>query len=82
MTHEFADTSVFDLARATGFIHYIIPSLKGKIVCAIEKSKPFDMNVVFHLKDIKEDEAKDQTDNHSVLMLSAEYIIEHSYWKT
>lgn len=80
MTYEFADTSVFDLARATGFIHYIRPSLKGKIVCAIEKSKPLDMNVIFHLKDIKED--ADKTDNRSILMLSAEYIIEHSYWKT
>ena len=82
MTYEFADTSVFDLARATGFIHYIRPSLKGKIVCAIEKSKPLDMNVVFHLKDIKEDEAIYKTDNRSILMISAEYIIEHSYWKT
>lgn len=77
MTYEFADASVLDLARATGFIHHIRPSFKGKIVCAIEKSKPLDMNIVFHLTNIKEDE----TDNKSIFMLSAEYIVEHTYWK-
>ena len=51
---KFAEASVLDLKRATDFIHYIKPAFKDSIVYAIEKSKPFDMNVVFHLMNIKE----------------------------
>ena len=81
MAYEFAETTSKDLKKATDFIHYIRPALVDKIVYAIEKSKPFDMNVVFHLKSTKEDEVETKTDNRSILMLSAEYIIEHTYWK-
>ncbi len=80
MTYEFekfAEASVLDLKRATDFIHHIKPTLKDSIVYAIEKSKPFDMNVVFHIANIKDTDAKDR----SVLMISAEYILEHAYWK-
>jgi hypothetical protein len=82
MTYEFekfAEASVLDLKRATDFIHHIKPALKGSIVYAIEKSKPFDMNVVFHLMNIKETEK--QVDNRAILMISSEYILEHAYWK-
>lgn len=81
MPYEFAETTKKDLKKATDFIHYIRPTLIDKIVYAIEKSKPLDMNVIFHLKSTKEDDVETQTDNRSILMLSAEYIIEHTYWK-
>lgn len=81
MPYEFAETTKKDLKKATDFIHYIRPTLVDKIVYAIEKSKPLDMNVIFHLKSTKEDNVEIQTDNRSILMLSAEYIIEHTYWK-
>ncbi len=76
---KFAEASVLDLKRATDFIHYIKPAFKDSIVYAIEKSKPFDMNVVFHLMSIKETDK--QSENRSILMISAEYILEHAYWK-
>lgn len=81
MPYEFAETTKKDLKKATDFIHYIRPTLVDKIVYAIEKSKPFDMNVVFHMKNSKEDDVESKIDNRSILMLSAEYIIEHTYWK-
>ena len=79
MPYEFAETTKKDLKKATDFIHFIRPTLVDKIVYAIEKGKPTDVNVIFHLKSNKEDET--QTDNRSIFMLSAEYIIEHTYWK-
>lgn len=81
MACEFAETTSRDLKKATDFIHFIRPTLVDKIVYAIEKGKPTDANVIFHLKSTKEDEAEAKTDNRSIFMLSAEYIIEHTYWK-
>ena len=81
MAYEFADTTSNDLKRATDFIHFIRPALVDKIVYAIEKGKPTDVNVIFHLKNNKEEDVETKTDNRSIFMLSAEYIIEHTYWK-
>lgn len=75
---ELVDASPLDLARATQFIHYIRPSLRDKLVYGIEKAMPFDQSVVFHLTDRKKVEDKRET---SIFMLSAEYILEHPYWK-
>ncbi len=79
---EFADASVLDLARATRFIHHIKPSLRDKLVFAIEKAQPMDQSVVFHLmkRKIEEGEKRSAEDNE-IFMLSAEYILEHPYWK-
>ena len=81
MAYEFAETTSRDLKKATDFIHFIRPTLVDKIVYAIEKGKPTDVNVIFHLKSTKEDDVETKTDNRSIFMLSAEYIIEHTYWK-
>lgn len=80
---DFADASVNDLSRATQFLHYVNPKLRNKIVYAIEKAQPMDQCVVFHLMERKLPEGEKRTDEHkSIFMLSAEYILEHSYWKT
>lgn len=76
---EFTDATFVDLARATKFLHYIKPALKSSLVYAIEKAQPLDQNVVFHL--VERGEIKDDEREKSIFMLSAEYIIEHSYWK-
>ena len=34
---EFVDASILDLVRATEFLYYIKPSLKGKFVFGIER---------------------------------------------
>lgn len=79
---EFADASILELSRATQFLHYIKPSLKDKLVFAIEKALPMDKNVVFHLVDRKVPDGHKRTEeNCSIFMLSAEYILEHPYWK-
>lgn len=80
---EFANASILDLSRSTQFLHHIKPSLRDKLVYAIEKAQPMDQSVVFHLIDrkIQEDEKRTE-DNCSIFMLSAEYILEHPYWKS
>lgn len=79
---EFVDASILDLVRATQFIHHIRPSLQDKLVCAIEKAKPMDQSVVFHLMKRKVEEGeKRSTDDIEYFILSSEYILEHSYWK-
>lgn len=79
---EFTDASILDLSRATQFLHHIKPSLRNKLVFAIEKAQPMDQNVVFHLVDRKVPEGHKRTEeNCSIFMLSAEYILEHPYWK-
>lgn len=79
---QFADASLLDLARATKFIHHIKPSLRDKLVFAIEKAQPMDQSVVFHLmkRKMKEGEKRSEEDDE-IFMLSAEYILEHPYWK-
>ena len=79
---EFADASILDLSRSTQFLHHIKPSLRDKLVFAIEKAQPMDQSVVFHLVDRKIPEGQKRTeDNCSIFILSAEYILEHPYWK-
>jgi hypothetical protein len=79
---EFADASVQDLINATQFLHYIKPSLRDKLVCAIEKAQPMDQNVVFHLIKRKVEEGEERSkDDIELFMLSAEYILNHPYWK-
>lgn len=79
---EFADASIQDLSRSTQFLHFIRPSLRDKLVFAIEKPQPKDQSVVFHLVDryITKDHKRTE-ENCSTFILSAEYILEHPYWK-
>jgi hypothetical protein len=74
---EFANASIQELVRATQFLHHIKPSLRNKLVYAIEKAQTFDRNVVFHLTDKEND--YEETDE--VLLLSSDYILDHPYWK-
>lgn len=78
---EFAETSIEDLAKSTAFLHHIKPSLQDKLVYGIEKHKPLDRNVIFHLMPRNVKSGHVTKDMLEVFMLSAEYIIEHSYWK-
>ena len=79
---EFANSSIYDLVRATQFLHHIRPSFRNKLVYAIEKPQPMDQNVAFHLIDrnVTEGETRSKEDDQ-IFLLSAEYILEHSYWK-
>jgi hypothetical protein len=79
---DFADSSISDLARATQFLHHIKPTHRNKLVYGIEKPQPLDHSVVFHLIERKLPEGEKRTDEHkSVFIISAEYILEHSFWK-
>lgn len=79
---EYSDASVLELLRATQFLHSIKPSLRDRIVCAIEKTQPFDQSVVFHLVERKVAEGVKRSEEHySIFMLSAEYILEHPFFK-
>jgi hypothetical protein len=78
MAIEFVDASVHDLSRATKFLHHIKPSLRDKLVFGIEKAMPFDQSVVFHLANRKKEDDVRET---SIFLLSAEYILDHPYWK-
>ena len=79
---EYADASILELSRATQFLHSIKPSLRDKIVYAIEKAQPFDQSVVFHLVDRKVPEGVKRGEEHcSIFLLSSEYILEHPFFK-
>jgi hypothetical protein len=79
---EFADASIEELIRATRFLHHVKPTLRDKLVCAIEKSQPFDRNIVFHLIKRKVEEAQKRSEEDTELfILSAEYIKDHPFWK-
>jgi len=79
---DFADSSVDDLSRATQFLHHIKPNFRNKLVYGIEKPQPLDQSVVFHLMERKIPEGEKRTDEHkSIFILSAEYILEHPFWK-
>jgi hypothetical protein len=79
---EFTEASVLDLVRATQFLHYIKPSLRDKLIYAMEKPQSMDRSVVFHLMDRKVPEGEKRTEeNTSTFILSAEYILEHPFWK-
>lgn len=73
---EYLDFSVADLARATLFIHHIKPSFKTHFVHGVEKPGPSDQSLVFHLTN-----TEDKT-NDDVVILSAEFIRDHQYWKS
>lgn len=79
---EYADSTIADLQQATNFIHHIKPSLRDKLVFAIEIPQPLDQSVVFHLmkRKVEEGEARSKEDNE-IFLLSAEYILEHPFWK-
>lgn len=79
---EFADSSTNDLVRATQFLHHIKPTYRNKLVIGIEKPQQLDHSVVFHLIERKLPEGETRSDEHkSIFMLSAEYILEHPFWK-
>ena len=78
---EFVDASVLDLVAATQFLHHIKPSLRDKLVYGIEKAKPFDRSVVFHLTDRKSKGDKEDLNSADLFILSAEYILEHPIWR-
>jgi hypothetical protein len=79
---DFVDASVQDLAKSTQFLHLINPKLKDRLVCAIEKAQPMDQSVVFHLIPRNLDPGVERTvDMIETFILSAEYILEHPYWK-
>lgn len=80
---NFADASVYDLVRATKFLHHIRPSFSDKLVYSIEKYKPMDKNVVFHLieRNVEEDEKRSSEEDSEIFLLSAEYILQHPYWQ-
>lgn len=78
---EFAAATVMDLVRATEFIHQIRPKLKDKIVFGIEKARPLDQSVVFHMKKMQSKQDESDTDDKELFIISAEYILEHSFWK-
>ena len=79
---EYASASVLELSRATQFLHSIKPSLRDRVVFAIEKTQPFDQSVVFHLVERKIPEGVKRGKEHcSVFLLSAEYILEHPFFK-
>ena len=76
---EFVESSVLDLVRATEFLHHIKPEYKQKMVCGIEKIRPMDQSVVFHLMDRgTENQGLKET---QIFMLAADYIIQHPIWK-
>lgn len=74
---EFVDASILDLVKATEFLYYIKPSLKGKFVFGIEKAQPFDRSVVFHLRSLNKDSVENEDE---LFILSSEYILTHSFW--
>jgi len=79
---EYSDATTLELSRATQFLHLIKPALRDKIVYAIEKAQPFDQSVVFHLAYRKVQEGVKRSEEHySIFMLSAEYILEHPFFK-
>lgn len=75
---EFANATSADLIGATRFLHHINPSLKNLMVFGIEKAQPFDRSVVFHLTSIP---SKTEERIEQMVILSAEYILEHPFWK-
>ena len=79
---EFVDASIHDLVRLTRFLQSIKPSLKDKFVCGIEKAKPFDRSIVFHLANRKgKKNDKEVLNGSHLFMFSAEYILEHPMWR-
>lgn len=74
---EFVDASVIDLVNATEFLHYIKPSTVDWFVFGIEKTQPMDQSVVFHV--VHRD--KQQRDEKQTVILSAQYIVDHPFWK-
>ena len=79
MAVEFIELSVLDLIQATEFIHHIRPAFSDKFVSNIEKAKPNDQNVVFHLASLKKDENNKR--ETLLMLLSTEYMLEHEFWK-
>lgn len=73
MAVEFVETSVLDLVHSTEFLHRIKPSLTDKFVFGIEKAKPDDRSIVFHMIDRHREK--------TIIILSAQYMLEHEYWK-
>jgi hypothetical protein len=78
---EFIDASIIDLARSTLFLHKIKPSLKDKYVFGIEKIRPKDRSIVFHLSYAKSKDTDQDLKEAEIFILSAEYILEHPIWK-
>lgn len=76
---EYEKTTAVELANITAFLHLIKPSTKDMFVCGIEKAQPYDQNVTFHLVPRSaEDRKKGET---QVVLVSAQYIIDHPFWK-
>jgi len=71
---EFVDASIEELAVSTAFIRKIRPDLKGMAAIGIQKAKPGDQSVVFHLKQVDGDDSM-------LYILSVEFITEHPFFK-
>lgn len=78
---DFAEVSIYDLARITEFVHYIKPGLKDWIVTGVEKFRPLDMSIVFHLTKVPSKVPKGSPIEKELLILSGEFIYEHQFWK-
>jgi hypothetical protein len=76
---EFADTSVIDLVNVTQFLHEVKPSTKDMFVFGIEKAQSLDQSVVFHL--VHRDPERRKNEEKELVILSAQYIIDHPFWQ-
>lgn len=74
---EFVDMTPEELVTVTFFLHSIMPSTRDMFVYGIEKAQPTDLSVVFHL--VHRD--KQQRDEKQTAILSAQYIIDHPFWR-
>jgi hypothetical protein len=74
---EFVDMTPEELVTVTFFLHSIMPPTRDMFVYGIEKAQPTDLSVVFHL--VHRD--KQQRDKKQTVILSAQYIIDHPFWK-
>jgi hypothetical protein len=78
---EFIDASIVDLVAATRFLHAIKPSLKNMLVYGIEKHKPEDRSIVFHLMNRESKDDEQDLKESFTFVLSSDYILEHPIWK-
>lgn len=68
---KFMDADLNTLLSSTMLLHRVAPRTQDKFVYAMEEYQPGDRNVVFHLKKIKKEDEKDESE---IFMLSCEYI--------
>lgn len=74
---KFVEMSIVDLVGITEFIHQIKPTTCDLFVFGIEKAQPLDQSVVFHM--VHKDQ--DRRDEKQLVIISAQYITDHPFWK-